>query len=81
MHKEQKPHGQGEQRDEEKSEKPVEECGRKAGPYGILAALHADVVNLLGVAAYVSGHEIVEEQPHVVELQQMPVFQFNVLPF
>ena len=61
------------ERYKEKPKEPVEECGSKPGADAVLPTLHADVVNLLDVAAHVSGHEVVEEQPHVVKFQQVSV--------
>ena len=63
------------------AEKPVEEGGSEACAYGVLTALHADVINFFGVAAYVSGHKVVEEKAHVVKLQQVAVLEIHVLLF
>ena len=81
VHKEQQSHRDSEQRNKEEAEQPVEERRRESRAHGILPALHADVVDLLHVAADIARHEVVEEQPDIVQLEQAPIRKSHALLF
>ena len=81
MNKEQGAHAKSKQRDKEKSKQAVKHRRRKASANRILSALHADIVNLLDVTADVPRHKIVEEQSHVIKLEEPAVLEANALLF
>ena len=73
VHKEQQAHAQGKQSHKKKSKEPVKKGGRKPRTHGILAAFHADIINLLDIAAHIARHKVVKEQSHVIKFQQVAV--------
>src|SRR5574344_104944 len=77
--KEQSAHAEREHIQEKQSEKPVEKRRRKSRADGRLTALHADVINFLDIAANIPGHEVVKEQSHEIEFEQMSVTQAHAL--
>ena len=81
MHKEHQAHRKREQRNKEQPVKTVKESRRKPSAHGILATLHADVVNLLGIATHIARHKVVEEKSHVIKLEQMSITKLHVLLF
>ena len=81
VNKEQGAHAKSKQRDKEKSKQAVKHRRRKASTNCILPALHADIVNFLDITADVSRHEVVEEEPHVIKLEEPAVLEANALLF